>query len=111
MILDVQDAEALIEQSSNNHLENWLRLYRPTIFYSKKEAKSTITNTTKRITQYFKTTEGYHKRHRQRERIKAEKSRHSAYGKKYRNKTKNMRPIGGLQQNITHNILFRMNSF
>jgi len=35
-------------------------------------------NNTKRITQYFKTTEGYNKQHRQREIPKAEKLRYDA---------------------------------
>ena len=91
-----EDPEECIEQSSTNHLVNWLRLYRPTIFNSKKEAEKTMSNKIKRITKYFKTTKGYDKQHKQRERTKVEKLRHDAYSKKKRNKTKNTRPERGL---------------
>ena len=106
-----EDPEEFIEQSSTNHLANWLRLYRPTIFNSKKEAEKTMSNKIKRITKYFKPAEGYDKRHRQRERTKAEKLRHDAYSKKKRNKTKNPRPKGGLQQNIIQYISLRTDLF
>ena len=77
-----KDPEEFIERSSPNHLENWLRIYRSTIFNSKKEAEKTMSNKIKRITKYLKTTQGYDKRHRQRERTKAEKLRHDAYPQK-----------------------------
>ena len=48
-----EDPEELIEQSSTNHLVNWLRLYRPTIFNSKKEAEKMMSIKIKRITKYF----------------------------------------------------------
>ena len=45
-----EDLEEFIEQSSTTHLANWLRLYLPTIFNSKKEAGKTMSNKIKRIT-------------------------------------------------------------
>ena len=91
-----EDLEEFIERSSPNHLANWIGIYRPTIYNSKKEAEKTMSNKIKRITKYFKTAMGYDKRHRQRERTKAEKLRHDAYSKKKRNKKQNTRPTGGL---------------
>ena len=68
-----EDPEECIEQSSTNHLANWLRMYRPTIFNSKKETEKLcqIISNELRGKVLFKTTEGYDKRHRLRERTKA----------------------------------------
>jgi len=60
-----------------------------------------MSNKIKRITKYFKTTKGYDKRHRKRERTKAEKLRYDAYTRKEKEKkTKDPCPNRGLQQNI-----------
>lgn len=75
-----------IEHEPPSKLASYIR-YRPTLFNSKKEAEKTMANNCKRITTYFKT---YDKRHRQRERTKADNldTMHAAKRKERRQRTR-----------------------